>query len=333
MLAEEVGGEVHGDGNTLISDVGSLTGGSTGQITFLNKDSFASQLSSTAASAVILKAKYADDCPVAAIVVDDPYLAYARIATLIKAVDRPAGQIHASAIVSENAHVDSSAFIGPNVTIADGVRIAAGVVVQAGCSIAENVAIGADSILFPRVTIYPDVVIGDRVRIHSGAVIGADGFGFARDGETWVPIPQVGSVQVGDDSDIGANSTVDRGAIEDTIIGRNVIIDNQVQIGHNVKLGDHTAIAACTGVAGSTVIGRSCIIGGHVGINGHIEICDNVFLSGYSMVTKSITEPGAYGSGIPVEPVKEWRRGVARYRALSKLETRVKALESQVDTR
>ncbi|HET9580126.1 MAG TPA: UDP-3-O-(3-hydroxymyristoyl)glucosamine N-acyltransferase, partial [Usitatibacter sp.] len=230
-----------------------------------------------------------------------------------------AAGVHPSADVHPAAMVDASAQVEAFVSIGAGTRVAAGVRIGSGCAVGANVTIGAGTRLHPRVTIYDGCTLGARCIVHSGAVIGADGFGMARDSGRWVKIPQVGAVRIGDDVEIGANTTIDRGALDDTVVEDGVKLDNLIQIAHNCVIGAHTVIAGCTGISGSTTVGRHCMIGGGVGIVGHISICDNVVISGFSLVAKSILKPGTYTSGMPLMPHDEWLRNAAHLRRLDRI--------------
>lgn len=327
-LAAKVNGKLIGAADLPIKTVGTLQHAGADAISFLANTKYRKFLKNTQAGAVIITAKDADSINGNAIVVDDPYVAYARIAALLYPPTSVAAPgIHASAVIDSSAKINKTAAIGPQCYIGAGVEIAANVQIGPGCILEHDVSIGANSILVAKVTLCRGVKVGERAKIHPGVVIGADGFGIALDQGEWINVPQVGSVQIGNNVDIGANTTIDRGAIEDTIIGNGVKLDNQIQIGHNVTIGEHTVIAGCVGIAGSTRIGSHCAIGGGTGITGHIEICDGVQLTGMSMVTKSITEPGSYSSGIPVEPTKEWHKNVIRYRQMDNMQTRLKQLE------
>lgn len=331
FLAEYLGAKLHGDGAAEISAVATLETATSGAITFLSNSKYRRFLQQTSASAVLIKAEELEFCPVAALVVADPYVAFAKVAQLLDTTPASASAgIHPTASIDPSASIAPSAAIGAYVVIEKDAVIAADVQIGAGCVIGEAVTIGAGTKLWPRVTLYHRVQIGAACIIHSGAVIGADGFGFANERGQWLKIPQLGRVIVGDQCEIGANTTVDRGALEDTIIGRNVILDNQVQIAHNAQIGDHTAIAGCTVVAGSSKIGRYCVIGGAVAITGHIEICDGVHITGMSMITKGITEKGVYSSGVPASSNLEWRKNSVRYRQLDQMYHRLRELEQQV---
>ena len=330
QLAELLQAQLHGDGATEISAVATLESAGPSQITFLSNSKYRKFLQQTQASVVLIKAEDLEFCPVAALVVADPYVAFAKVAQLLDSTPNTAYGVHPSACIDETATVDSSAQIGPNAVISRGAVIGANVQIGAGTFIGEYAVIADDCKLWANVSIYHQVQIGAKTIIHSGAVIGGDGFGFANQRGQWLKIPQVGTVIVGEQCEIGAGTTIDRGALADTIIGRNVIIDNLVQIAHNVQVGDHTAIAGCTVVAGSTKIGKYCIFGGACAVNGHIEICDGVQITGMSMITKSITEKGVYSSGMPAAANLEWRKNSARYRQLDQMYQRLRDLEKQV---
>jgi UDP-3-O-[3-hydroxymyristoyl] glucosamine N-acyltransferase len=313
-----------------ISGLGTLEEASAGQLTFLANPKYAKHLATTQASAVIVSKDFVDACPVTALVVGNPYLCFAKAAALFqRTFNDPAG-VHATAVVDPSADIDPTASIGPGVVIGERVKLAAKVVIRAGCVIMDDVSIGADTVLYPRVTLYPAVQIGDRCILHSGAVIGSDGFGLANDRGRWVKIPQLGTVVLADDVEIGANTTVDRGAIGNTKIGTGVKIDNQVQIAHNVIIGDHTAMAAQSGIAGSTEIGRYCLIGGGSSVNGHIKIGDQVHFAGRSIVTHSISKPGIYVSVLPVEEQRVWHKNAARFKKLDALARRLKLCEKSL---
>lgn len=326
-LAARFGGELRGDASAPVRRVAALDAAGEGDISFLSGARFRRHLAATRATAVILDAEAAAECPVAALVTSNPYLMYARVASLLHPPVAPAPGIHPSAVLGRDCELGPGVVIGPHVALGDGVRLGEGVIVGPGCVLGEGVAIGERSCLDGNVTLYAGVVVGRRVLIHAGAVLGADGFGFANDRGTWVKIPQIGRVVIEDDVEIGANTTIDRGALGDTVIGRGVKLDNQVQIAHNVRIGEHTAIAGCTGIAGSATIGRRCAIGGGVGISGHLDIADDVHLTGTTFVSQSIREKGTYSSGTPFEPVGEWRRNFVRMRQLDDMARRLQRLE------
>lgn len=330
-IAKHIDGVVHGDESFQVDSFATLEHASAHQISFLANLKYKKFLAKTAAGAVIVKAEAASLVPNNAIVVDDPYVAYAKASRLLNPVKVHKAGIAESAVISDDGTIiHESASIAAQVVIEADVEIAANVVIGPNCVIQAGVKVGIGSRLTANITLCEGVQIGARCIIHPGVVIGADGFGIANDKGTWIKVPQVGSVIIGDDVEIGANTTIDRGAIEDTIIGRGVKLDNQIQIGHNTIIGDHTVIAGCVGIAGSTTIGNNCVIGGGVGIGGHIFIADGVQLTGMTMVTKSITSSGIYSSGIPAEPTAQWHKNVIRYRQMDKLVARVKELEDKL---
>ena len=266
-------------------------------------------------------------CPTASLVTEDPYLAYAKAARFLNPVPEFTPGIHPSAVVEAGADVPASSFVGANSVIGAGAVIGGHTCIGPGCVVEEGVRIGSHCHIHSRVTLVQRVEIGMRVLVHPGAVIGADGYGIANDSGRWLKIPQLGNVIIGDDVEIGANTTIDRGALEDTVIEAGVKIDNQVQIGHNVRVGEHTAIAGAAVVAGSVKIGRRCMIGGASAITGHIEIADDVVLTGMSGVSNSIRQAGVYSSGVPVTDNLTWRKNMARFKRLDELARRVSALE------
>lgn len=317
-LAVRVGLELRGDPTLRVSHVATLTRAVEGSLSFLANSRYRKHLAGTHATCVVVAPSDADACPVAAFVDTNPYLAYAHIATLMYPAPSVAPGIHPSATVAPEAAVAPSAAVGPMCVIEARSVVGERARIGAGCTILAGARIGDDTQLMPRVTVYPDVSIGKRCLLHSGVVIGADGFGFAADSGTWVKVPQAGSVRIGDDVEIGANTTIDRGAIDDTIVEDGVKLDNQIQVGHNVIIGAHTAIAACTGISGSTTIGQRCMIGGMVGFAGHLTIADDVTITGCSLVSASIREAGSYSSGMPTVETRLWRRMVANLRRSTK---------------
>ena len=330
-LAARFGLERRGDEDPEIVGVGTLAGASGGQLGFLANPRYRSQLADTAAAAVVLGADDAEHCKVPCLIARDPYAAFARIAALFE--PRTAWQpgIHASAAIASDALVSPEAHVGAFVSIGARSRIEAGAFVGPGCAIGDDCVVGADSELVARVTLVTRVRLGRRVRIHPGAVLGADGFGLAMQDGHWLKVPQLGGVVVGDDCEIGANTCIDRGAIEDTVLGEDVRLDNLVQIGHNVIVGAHTAMAGCAAVAGSAKIGRYCLIGGGAGIVGHIEICDKVLVTAMTLVTHSLHEPGEYSSGTPIQPSRDWRRNAARFKHLDALARKIGGLPQAKD--
>jgi len=329
-LAKLIGAELHGDANVAITGINTLTQAQAGQITFLDNARYRKYLADTKASAVILAKEELETCKTNALVVANPYLAYAKIAGLFERPHHSKPGIHPTVIIGENCNIHPSAGIRPYVVIGDGVTIAENVYIGSHCTIGDNVQIGADSRLWSNVTVCRETLIGERTIIHSGAVIGSDGFGNANDKGNWVKVPQLGRVRIGNDVEIGANTTIDRGAIEDTIIEDNVRLDNQIQVAHNVHIGAHTAIAACTGIAGSTKIGKYCMIGGGAGITGHIELADKVMIGAMSGVSNSIQEPGIYTSGFPVQPHRDWWKNIARFQQLDQMARKLQKLEKLV---
>lgn len=326
-LAVRFGCELRGNPDTCVERVGTLANADHRSVAFLAEDRNRRELAGTRAAVVVLASELAEACPTAALICENPRATFARITALLHPVAPAKPGVHASAIVETGANVDASAHVGPHSVIGERAVIGPGAYVGPRCIVEHDAKVAEDVRLVASVTLCHGVRIGARTVIQPGAVIGADGFGFAPERGRWVKVPQIGGVTVGEDVEIGANTTVDRGAIEDTIIEEGAKLDNQIQIGHNVRVGAHTVIAGCTGISGSTVIGRHCVIGGAVGIAGHLTICDGVTITGFAMVSRSLTEPGVYSSGIPIEESKVWRRQVARYRKLETYEKRLKQLE------
>ena len=329
-LAAMIDAEISGDANVIIRGVANLSDAGENQVTFFNDQKRLLDLKNTKAGAVILSPKFAKHCPSNAIITPDPYLGYARLAHLFDTSPRPEAGVHPCAVVADSVRLAENVSIGANAVIADNVFIGANTIIGAGCSIGENVSIGANCHLHANVTVYYDVQIADQVIILSGAVIGADGFGFAHDGRHWVKIPQLGSVHIGYGVEIGANTCVDRGALNNTIIEEGVKIDDQVLVAHNVHIGAHTAIAGCTGIAGSAKIGRNCRIGGGACINGHLEIADNTTIVGTTTVSKSLKKPDIYVSGTGMSTHRQWRRNMVRFHQLDNMAKRIALLEKQL---
>ncbi|QIT55589.1 UDP-3-O-(3-hydroxymyristoyl)glucosamine N-acyltransferase [Aquisalimonas sp. 2447] len=328
-LAEALGAQLVGDPEHQVRRVASLAEAGADAVSFLVDRRYRKHLQQTAAGAVIVTADDADAVTGNALVSENPHLTFARAAQLLYPEPREPGRDPA-AIIAASASVATDATIGPRAVIEDGAVIGHRVVVDAGVVIGAGVRIGDDCVIRAGAVIAADCQLGRNCRIQSGAVIGSDGFGFARDGRRWERVPQVGGVVIGDDVDVGANTTIDRGAIGDTVIGDGVKIDNLVQIAHNVHIGAHTAMAAAVGVSGSTYIGSYCTIAGMVGIAGHLEIADNVHITGLTQVTKSLREPGVYSSGTGVEPNRSWRRNAARFHQLDDMARRLRALERRL---
>lgn len=329
-LARHVDAELRGPSDLLIDGLAALQEAGPKQLSFLANAQYRKHLPASRAAAVLLTPADAEGFTGNALVLANPYLAFARLSHLFDRKPVAAAGIHPSALVAEDAQVDPSASVGPGVVIESGAVIGARVSLGAYSVVGARSVIGEDGWLAPRVTLYHDVHIGKRVVIQSGAVIGGEGFGFANDKGVWVKIAQIGGVTIGDDVEIGANTTIDRGALADTQIGNGVKLDNQIMIAHNVQVGDHTAMAGCCGISGSTKIGKHCMIAGGVGMVGHIEVCDNVFVTGMTMVTRSITEPGAYSSGTAMQPAAEWKKSAARLRHLDDMAKRLQQLEKQL---
>lgn len=328
-LAVRFGLELAGDPGLTVTGVATLQAAGHGAVSFLANPRYRRHLAATRASAVVLDAASATDCPVAALVSANPYADFARIAQVLHPAPADVPGIHPSAAVDPAADVAPDATVGPQAVVGAGAVVGARACIGPGSIVMRGARVGPDTRLVANVTLCADVVVGQRCTLHPGAVIGGDGFGFAPDRDGFVKVPQLGSVRIGDDVDIGANTTVDRGTIEDTVIEDGVKIDNLVQVGHNVHIGAHTVVAGCVGISGSTVIGRRCMLGGAVGIAGHLELGDDVVVTGLSMVSRSLKEPGMYSSGMPAVPAAQWRRMVARLRRLDALERRLAALESR----
>jgi UDP-3-O-[3-hydroxymyristoyl] glucosamine N-acyltransferase len=326
QLAERFGLGLRGDGGIVIEGVATLARAGAGQLAFLANPRYRSELAHTAASAVVLRAEDAENAQVACLVAANPQAAFARIAALYDPRTLPFPGTHASASIDPSAQVHPHASIGAFVSIGARSVIAAGAIVGAGCVIGEDCVVGEECELVARVTLVCRVRLGRRVLVHPGAVLGADGFGNAMENGRWLKIPQLGGVLIGDDCEIGANTTIDRGTLDDTVLEEDVRLDNQIQIAHNVHIGAHTAMAGCVGVAGSTKIGRYCLIAGAVGINGHIEICDHVVIHAAGTVLNSIDEPGEYSSGTLLQDHRAWRRNVARFKHLDELARKLNAL-------
>lgn len=328
-IVARLGGALEGDGSVVVSQVATLASAEQGQIAFLANPKYRQQLQVTHASAVIVPPQFAGDTTLPRIVYPNSYLYYARVVALLNPPPaRPAGS-HPSAVVGSK--VPASASVGENAVIGKNVTIGENVVIYPGCVIGDGVEIGDGSLLYPNVVVYRNCVIGRRAVIQAGAVIGSDGFGFAKDGERWVKIPQIGRVVIGDDVEIGANTSIDRGALDDTVIGNGVKLDNQIQVAHNVVIGDHSALAGCVGVAGSTRIGRRCTVGGAGMIVGHLELADDVHVSAGTMVTKNLRKPGQYTSVFPLEPHEDWLQNAAQIRRLAKLAERFAVLEKKLE--
>lgn len=328
-LARRFGLTLHGDGDVRIEGVSTLARAGRGQLAFLANSRYRPQLADSSAGVVVMRQEDVSDAPGTALIAKDPYTAFAKISALFDAKPTYPPGIHASAVIDPAATISPSAHIGPFVVIGAGSTVGDGCVIGPGCVIGEHCEIGAGSELIARVTLVTRVRLGQRVLIHPGAVIGADGFGLAMDAGRWIKVPQLGGVTVGDDCEIGANTTIDRGALEDTVLEEDVRLDNQIQIGHNVHIGAHTAMAGCSAAAGSARIGRYCLIGGGAGVLGHLEVCDRVMITAMSLVTSSIREPGEYSSGTPLTDNRTWRKNAARFKQLDVLARRVLAADKE----
>lgn len=332
-LAEHVSGTVKGDVSCVIESVATLQHAENTQISFLTNPSYRKQLASSNAGCVIMSALDAENCTLNAIISDNPYAAYAKIAALLSPAETYNSGIDVNAHIATDANIAKSASVAAGVVIEAGVILGDSVRIGPGCVIQKDSKVGDHSVLTANVTVTHDCIIGERNLIHPGVVIGADGFGQAMDKGTWIKVPQLGRVVIGDDVEIGANTTIDRGAIEDTVIEDNVKLDNQIQVAHNVKIGAHTAIAGCTAIAGSTKIGKHCRIAGMVGIVGHLEIADNVTVTAKSLVSGSIKKAGVYSAGTPLEPNQQWRKNTVRFKHLDEMAKRLNALEKQISSK
>jgi UDP-3-O-[3-hydroxymyristoyl] glucosamine N-acyltransferase len=326
-LAVRFGCELRGDPDTLVDHVATLAGADARSLSFLANPRYKQQLAQTSAAVVVLDRASASVCPTAALICANPHAAYARIAAVLHPRPHGPAGVHTSAVVADSARIDPTAHIGPLCVVGERVVVGARSFIGPHCVLEDDVSLAEDIYLAAQVTLCRSVQVGARTIVQPGAVIGGDGFGFASEQRRWIKVPQVGTVRIGQDVEIGANTTIDRGAVDDTVIEEGVKLDNLIMIAHNVRVGAHTAIAALTGVSGSTTIGKRCQIAGEVAIGGHLTICDDVVCLGTTMVSRSITEPGVYSSGIPLEKAPVWRRMVARFKRLDRLEARIKKLE------
>ncbi|ABV37755.1 UDP-3-O-(3-hydroxymyristoyl) glucosamine N-acyltransferase [Shewanella sediminis HAW-EB3] len=331
-LAQKLGGDIQGDETLVISSVATLENAGAGQLSFLANSKYRAQLESTQASAVLISPKEIDGYSGNAIILSDPYVGFARVSQLLDTTPKAAQGIHPSAIIHPTAKLGEDVAVGPNAVIGENVILGERVQVGAGSVVGQDCILGSGTRLWANVTIYHDVHLGQDCIIHSGAVIGSDGFGYANERGQWIKIPQTGGVRVGDRVEIGASTTVDRGAIEHTEIHDGVILDNQVQIAHNDIIGENTAIAGNSTIAGSTRIGKYCIIGGNSAVAGHLSVADGTHISGATNVTSIIRERGVYSSATIAMDNKLWRRNTVRFRQLDELFQRVKKLEKSVPT-
>ncbi|EOY2076061.1 UDP-3-O-(3-hydroxymyristoyl)glucosamine N-acyltransferase [Vibrio alginolyticus] len=330
-LATITGGELFGDESLVVSRVAPMDKAQEGDVTFLSNPKYAKHLSECQATVVMVKAEHKDQCVGNALVVSDPYVAFARVVQAMDTTPTPADDIAPSAVIAGDVKMGENVTIGANAVIETGVELGDNVSVGAGCFIGKNAKLGNNTKLWANVTIYHEVSLGDDCLVQSGTVIGSDGFGYANDKGEWIKIPQLGSVRIGNRVEIGACTTIDRGALEDTIIEDNVILDNQLQIAHNVQIGYGTVMPGGTIVAGSTKIGKYCQIGGASVLNGHITIADGVAITGMGMVMRSIEEKGLYSSGIPLQTNRDWRKTATRVHRIDEMNKRLKAVEKQLE--
>ncbi len=326
-LAALTGGRIEGDPGIRIVRVATLEPAGPDCIAFLANSRYRRFLDSTAASAVILAEADLDAACQPALVHDNPYLAFARVAQHLLPPPRDSKGVHPGALVADDVILGAGVGLSAGAVVEAGAVLGDGVIIGAGSFVGARCRIGAQSRLLPNVTLYADCVLGERTVVHAGAVIGSDGFGFANDAGAWVKVPQMGGVLIGDDVEIGANTTIDRGALEDTVIEDGVKIDNLVQIAHNARIGAHTAMAGCSGVAGSTQVGRHCTLAGGVGIAGHLQVADHTVITAHSWVTHDIREPGVYSSGTPMSANRQWRGNPGRFNQLDDMARRLRALE------
>jgi UDP-3-O-[3-hydroxymyristoyl] glucosamine N-acyltransferase len=331
-LATLTGGTLYGDDNAKVTMVAPMDKAQQGHVTFLSNPKYAKHLAECKATVVMVKEAQREQALGNVLVVDDPYVAFAKVAQALDTTPAPASDIAPSAVIAEDAKLGRNVSIGANAVIESGVELADNVVIGAGCFVGKNAKLGSNTKLWSNVSIYHDVQIGSDCLVQANTVIGSDGFGYANEKGEWVKIPQLGSVRIGNRVEIGACTTIDRGALDDTVIEDNVIIDNQLQIAHNVHIGYGTAMAGGTIVAGSTSIGKYCIIGGGTVINGHISIADGVTITGMGMVMRGIEEKGMYSSGIPLQPNKEWRKTAARVHRIDEMNKRLKAVEKLLES-
>lgn len=330
-LATSLGLSFAGESRRQLTGLATLATAGPDQLSFMSGKKFLGMLADTQAGAVIIHPDFQSQCPVDCLLSDNPYLSFARVSHLFAREPASAAGVHRAAVVDPAASVHASASVGPNAVVEAGARLDENVVVGANAYIGHDCVIGAGSHIYPGAVLYHGVTLGQRCVIHSQAVLGADGFGYAPGPDGWEKIRQLGGVTLGDRVEVGACTTVDRGALEDTVIEDGAIIDNLVQIAHNCRIGKNTAIAGCTGLAGSTIIGANCTLAGGVGVVGHVEICDNVHVTGMTMVTKSITTPGSYSSGTPMSTTRDWRRSAVRFSQLESITQRLASLEKGQD--
>jgi UDP-3-O-[3-hydroxymyristoyl] glucosamine N-acyltransferase len=330
-LADRLDLAFTGDADRTFTGLASLTVAGPEHLSFLSGKRYLAEMADTHAGAVILSREYAASCPADCIIAKSPYAAFARASQLFVALPAPKPGVHSSAVIDSSAQVHPSATVGAGVVLEAGAVVAAEVVLEAGVCIGRFSRVGRGSHIYPHVVLYHDVHLGEQCIVHSQAVLGADGFGFAPSDSGWLKIHQLGGVRIGDRVEIGACSAVDRGTLESTVIEDGVIIDNHVQVGHNCRIGRNTAIAGCVGLAGSTVIGENCTLAGGVGVVGHVSICADVHITGMTMVTKSIDQPGSYSSGTPMSRTSDWKRQAVRFSQLDDIQRRLSSLEREQD--
>ncbi len=331
-LSQKLAVPFKGDGACVVTRIAPLASANTGAITFCDKGKYRQQLLTSQASVVILAKEDSEFCNTNQLITAQPYLIFAKVAECFSTAQPTKTGIHPSAIIGEHCQIANTAYIGPYVVIENNVHIGDHTAIHAHTFIGQNCKIGAYCTLWPRVTLYPEVHIGDKSTVHSHTVIGGDGFGYSPSPEGWHKIPQLGSVRIGNQVEIGSNTTIDRGTLEATVIEDGVKLDNLIQVAHNVKIGQNTVIAGCTGISGSTVIGKNCIIAGGVCIADHLHIADGTTITGMAMVTKSITEAGLYSSGTGLLPNLAWRKNAARFRHLNELALKIRDLEAKLNT-
>lgn len=330
-VAELLGAELHGDPDTSIAKLATLESAGDHSVAFLANRKYRQQLENTRATAVLVADKDRPYCKTNALVVPDPYVAFAKLAQHLETAPAPAQGIHPTAVIDPSVKLGKEVSIGAYTVIEAGAEIGDGTILGAQCYIGHNTRIGNACVFWAKVTVYHHVVIGDQCRVHSATVIGADGFGYANDKGRWERIPQSGRVVIGNRVEIGASTTIDRGALDDTVIEDNVIIDNQCQIAHNCRVGTGTAMSGASSLAGSATVGSYCIIGGGTGVNGHIKVADGAQFTGMSMVVKA-EAPGLYSSGIPAMPNREWRRSIARFQQLESMHKQMKQMQQELDS-
>lgn len=329
-LARSIGATVRGDEQLRIAGLAPLDSAGPTDVAYVAETKYRQQLDRTRAGAVILCPEDAGLFSGTALIMDNPRLGFTRAADLLRPERRPQPGVHATAVVAQDVQVPNTAYIGPLAIIETGVVIGEAVEIGPGCYIGREVSIRNGTRLIANVTVLAHCVIGERCIVHPGAVIGSDGFGYARDGVVWVKTPQLGRVVIGNGVEIGANTSIDRGALDDTVIEDGVKLDNQIQVGHNVRIGEHSAVAGCAGIAGSAQIGKRCLIGGGAGIGGHLEIADDVTVMGKSAITRSVAHAGVYSSTMGAQPALEWRKNAARFRQLDHLVRRFIRIEEKI---